>query len=143
MQPQPLLTSSGNADSNMVLEILQPGIICTTADKNYGLVILPVEVVRQAEVNMLRDLGGVLVDDMNEQQIMESLNIEDANLRSGFMSKLLACFPIIPRKKQKMAFLKLNPKIHKLSATDLNAKNLDSLNHKFTSAFNFPVSDIF
>ena len=127
VQPQPLLTSSGNADSNMVLEILQPGIICTTADKNYGLVILPVEVVRQAEVNMLRDLGGVLVDDMNEQQIMERLNIEDANLRSGFMSKLLACFPIIPRKKQKMAFLKLNPKIHKLSATDLNAKNLDSL----------------
>ena len=53
-----------------VLEILQPGIICATADKNYGLVILPVEVLIQAETNILNDLGGVLVHVLTEDQIM-------------------------------------------------------------------------
>ena len=125
--PQNPEPCSEDVNLETILQILQPGIICTTADKNYGLVILPAEVVRQAEVNMLNDLGGVLVDDLNEKQIMDMLNLEDANLRKGHASALLACFPSIPRKKQKMAFLKLNPKIHKLSARDLETKKLDSL----------------
>ena len=72
-----------------VLEILQPGIICATADKNYGLVILPVEVLIQAEMNILNDLGGVLVHVLTEDQIMRRLNLDDANLRKSFMQNSL------------------------------------------------------
>ena len=82
-----------------VLEILQPGIICATADKNYGLVILPVEVLIQAETNILNDLGGVLVHVLTEDQIMRRLNLEDANLRKSFMSKFLEGYPTIPLNK--------------------------------------------
>ena len=82
-----------------VLEILQPGIICATADRNYGLVILPVEVLIQAETNIPNDLGGVLVHVLTEDQIMRRLNLEDANLRKSFMSKFLEDHPTIPLNK--------------------------------------------
>ena len=98
-QPQNLEPDSGEVDMKTVLEILQPGIICATADKNYGLVILPVEVLIQAEMNILNDLGGVLVHVLTEDQIMRRLNLEDANLRKSFMSKFLEGYPTIPLNK--------------------------------------------
>ena len=118
---------STDEDEGLIPRILQPGIICTTADKNYGLVILPAEIVRNAASKILNDLGGVIVTDQNEEQIMGKLNLVDANLRKGYMSGLLAGFPAISRSRQCMAVLKLNPKVHKLSIADLKAKKLDSL----------------
>ena len=98
-QPQKLEPDSGEVDMKTVLEILQPGIICATADKNYGLVILPVEGLIQAETNILNDLGGVLVHVLTEDQIMRKLNLEIANLRKSFMSKFLEDYPTIPLNK--------------------------------------------
>ena len=113
-------------DLGLISQILQPGMVCATADKNYGLVLLPAEAVRQAESKMLNDFGAEIIN-QNDEQIMDGLNCLDANLRKGYMSGFLKSFPAIPRIKQRMAFLKLNPKVHKLSTADLQAKKLDSL----------------
>ena len=125
------LADENSADNvpDFTSHILQPGIVCTTADKNYGLVLLPVEILHQAEEKILKDFGAVVLHDQNEKQILDMLHFEDANFRKGtdFISKLLVCFPRITRSKQKMAFLRLNPKIHKLSPSDLSTKKLDSL----------------
>ena len=114
---------------NLPSQILQAGLICTTADKHYGLVLLPLEAVRQAEVKILHDLGGIEIHGGTALQILDKLNLEESDLRTStsHMSNYLRAFPTIPRSKQKMAFLKLNPKIHKLSLEDITKKKLDSL----------------
>ena len=91
--------------------------------------LLPLETVRQAEEKILHALGGTLVHKETTNQILDYLNTEEHNLRveSRHMANYLKGFPHLPREKQQMAFLKLNPKIHKLSPEDLMAKKLDSL----------------
>ena len=113
--------------NELVNKVLQPGLICAVADKHYGLALLPLDVVKKAEREFLQKLGAVQ-EIRSPRQILENIEREEENLRNNIsqdMTDLLGCFPPIPT--QHMPFLKMAPKIHKLSSREIKEKNTESL----------------
>ena len=127
-----LVPADGNVTfvnhQELVNSILQPGIICATADKNYGLVLLPIEVVTKGEEKMICKLGAMLENTASKESILSKIWEEEKGLRTGDNSQivqLLKRFP--PIDKPQMPFLRLAPKIQKLSLQQVKDKDTDSL----------------
>ena len=112
------------------------GTIFAHADKHFGLVLLPIDVLLKAEGDMMNSMGAI-ASDLDEKEILRRINEEERMLRchtSNDLTKILKGFPPIPASKQEIPFLKMNPKIAKLSQDQINAKDKSGLKFR-------PVAD--
>ena len=106
------------------------GTILTTADKNYGMVLLYIKDLLRGEREILESLGAKQVAGINAMQLNEKIDQEYKALREGTsdcLTKALAHFPPMQTKVQQLPFLKLNPKIHKMTAEQIESKNAEVL----------------
>ena len=103
--------------------------IFSHANKNFGLVLLPLDRLIKGEQDMMDSMQAQLTT-LSPQDLLSKINQEDQDLRSQncpHLSKLLTSFPPIPTETQEIPFLKLNPKIHKLTQEQINNKQLEML----------------
>ena len=103
--------------------------IFSHADKNFGLVLLPLDALIQGEQKMMDSMQAQPTT-LSRQDLLSKINQEDHDLRTQncpHLSKLLSSFPPIPNEIQEIPFLKLNPKIHKLTQEQIHNKQLDVL----------------
>ena len=124
------------AGSDIAKKLRPEGTIFATADKHFGLVLLPINAILEAEAKMMSSMGASLINKTG-QQILDQINQKEHQLRcfaGDAMATLLRKFPPIPGIKQQVPFLKMNPKIHKLSLAELQGKAIDKLTFR-------PVAD--
>ena len=109
------------------------GTILCTADKNYGMVLINIKDLLQGEKEILHSFGAKQVTGITAQKLKEKVDQEYRELRSGAsacLTRVLAPFPQIPILMQQLPFLKLNPKIHKLTEKQLADKNTEVLQYR-------------
>ena len=108
------------------------GVVVVEADKDCGLCILGVESMKRGEESVISELGGVKVDrDVEDIQKCQLLKIEEfEDLLGSDARKFLNSF--YPDRMDgvevsMLPFLKIRPKIHKLSQNDLEKREVESL----------------
>ena len=124
-------------DINDAIEI--PGVIFVLADKNYGITLLPIESVVEAEKNMLEELKAhkIRYNSCEITQFVETkIRLFEKSLplvARQYVDGMEINRFLRPR-EIKLPFLKLNAKIHKMNLNVILTKN--TLNIKFR-----PVQD--
>ena len=109
-----------------------PGAVFVLADKNYGMSLIPVETMIQAETNMLKELDAKMINSDSKEIIStveERIRKFEKSLYLGARQHLDSMdFDRFARPSEiKVPFLKLNAKLHKMKSVDINDKNLSRL----------------
>ena len=109
-----------------------PGAVFVLADKNYGMSLIPVETMLQAETDMLKELDAKKI----ESDSKEITSVVEERIRKFEKSLCLGARHHVDSmdtdrfarpSEIKVPFLKLNAKLHKMKSEDINDKNLSKL----------------
>ena len=103
--------------------------ILTCADKHFGIVLLPIQRLMKAEVDMMTSMNATITSH-TPQSLLDKVNKEDHDIRTDkcpHLRFLLSKFPPIKPELQEIPFLKLNPKIHKLTQEQITRKDTSTL----------------
>ena len=117
-------------DINDSIEI--PGVVFVLADKNFGITLLPIESVVEAEKNMLEELKAhkIRYNSCEITQFVETkIRLFEKSLplvARQYVDGMEINRFIRPR-EIKLPFLKLNAKIHKMNSSDILAKNATNI----------------
>ena len=109
-----------------------PGVVFVLADKNYGLTLLPIETVVEAETKMLQELKAQKVNSSSSEitQVVETRIRKFEKSLSLTERQYVDSLDInrfIRPSEIKLPFLKLNSKIHKMSSDDLKERKASKL----------------
>ena len=108
------------------------GAVFILADKNYGMSLIPVETMLQAETNMLKELDAKRTN-YDTKDIIKAV---EEKIRKFEQSLCLGARQHVDSmdidrfgrpKEIKVPFLKLNAKLHKMKSEDINNKDLSKL----------------
>ena len=120
-------------EHDMLKDSIPEGTIILTADKNYGMVLVNIEDLIEGEKKIMKSLGAAQIKGRTGPQILSQMDQEYIMLRldtSEMLTTALKHFPPIPKDQQQMPFLKLNPKVHKLTTIELAEKDGVALQYR-------------
>ena len=104
------------------------GTILMIADKHFGLVLLRVEDMVRGQENVLLSLGAKLFKEMSQPQLVMQIICKYSVLRTMIPRHLKKVLDDPqPTHDQQMPFLKLMPKIHKMTADQIARKETESM----------------
>ena len=111
-------------------------LIALDCDKNSGIAILRISDIIEAERKMVEELGGVKCSEISAAEVIENIGDEiskfEAGLNQDARKFLDTYYPSrrIDKAEAVLPFMKLKPKVHKMSEADLEQGIVSKLKYR-------------
>ena len=112
------------------------GVCVVDCDKKMGIALINIEDVVKADLNLIKELGGIKVESQNDKSVMEEINRTIQNFETSLsaeaMKYLRTYYPYRYSNsgETEIPFMKVACKVHKLSAKELKERKPGLLKYR-------------